>query len=77
MQWQKSSFSGVDAEDCVELAGHQPHILLRESDAPDAVMAATRASLSALIRWQKSREGRSTSTSICRIASPSWKSPSA
>ncbi|MEU1120760.1 MULTISPECIES: DUF397 domain-containing protein [unclassified Streptomyces] len=52
-QWQKSSYSGVEAEDCVELAPHEPHAALRESDDPDAVIATTRPALSALIRWQK------------------------
>ncbi len=38
-QWQKSSFSGIDAENCIELADAEPHLLLRESDAPGDVIA--------------------------------------
>ncbi|MFD6435761.1 DUF397 domain-containing protein [Streptomyces venezuelae] len=52
-QWQKSSFSGIDAEDCVEVAQGEERLLLRESDDPDTVIATTPASLNALVRWQK------------------------
>ncbi|QES42333.1 DUF397 domain-containing protein [Streptomyces venezuelae] len=55
IQWQKSSFSGIDAEDCVELARDEERLLLRESDDPDTVIATTPARLNALVRWQKSR----------------------
>jgi hypothetical protein len=49
--WQKSSFSGGgDSDDCVELAARQDTLLLRESDEPDTVIAATGAGLAALIR---------------------------
>ncbi|WP_405862492.1 DUF397 domain-containing protein [Streptomyces sp. NBC_01515] len=34
MQWQKSSFSGVEGGNCLELAHHESRILLRESEAP-------------------------------------------
>ncbi|MFI1678879.1 DUF397 domain-containing protein [Streptomyces sp. NPDC020607] len=53
--WQKSSFSGIDAENCVELARDEEHLLLRESDDPGTVIATTPARLNALVRWQKSR----------------------
>ncbi|MCX4906630.1 DUF397 domain-containing protein [Streptomyces sp. NBC_00878] len=49
LQWQKSSFSGIDAEDCVELAHHEGQILIRESDAPDKVITAIPARLQALL----------------------------
>lgn len=51
LEWQKSSFSGDDANrDCVEIAA--PHtrgtLLLRESDSPEAVVRTTPAALRAL-----------------------------
>ncbi|WP_329217932.1 DUF397 domain-containing protein [Streptomyces sp. NBC_01485] len=52
LQWQKSSFSGDDANrDCVELAvaSGGEALLLRESDEPAAVLHATPASLHALL----------------------------
>lgn len=52
--WQKSSFSGVDGEECVELAHHQGRILMRESEAPGDVLAPAPESLLALIRRLKS-----------------------
>ncbi|GAA3834882.1 DUF397 domain-containing protein [Streptomyces phyllanthi] len=39
--WQKSSFSGVDGEDCIELAVHETQVLIRESDVPDTVITAS------------------------------------
>lgn len=50
--WQKSSFSGDDANrDCVEVAAEQSVgvLLLRESDAPGAVIRATPGALRALV----------------------------
>ncbi|MCX4908191.1 DUF397 domain-containing protein [Streptomyces sp. NBC_00878] len=50
--WQKSSFSGDDANrDCVEVATAPGGgtLLLRESDAPDAVLRTAPASLRALL----------------------------
>ncbi|MFD9905208.1 DUF397 domain-containing protein [Streptomyces sp. NPDC059063] len=49
-QWQKSSFSGVEGGNCIELAPREGHILLRESDTPDDILTLTRQELSALIR---------------------------
>ncbi|MFC4505925.1 MULTISPECIES: DUF397 domain-containing protein [Streptomyces] len=49
-RWQKSSFSGVDGEDCVEVAHAAPHVLLRESDSPATVLMVPPVSLLALIR---------------------------
>jgi hypothetical protein len=51
-RWQKSSFSGDDANrDCVEIAAAAAGIslLLRESDEPGAVLHTTPASLRALL----------------------------
>ncbi|MEU8957293.1 DUF397 domain-containing protein [Streptomyces sp. NPDC048518] len=56
--WQKSSYSGVDAEDCLELAPHEPHIALRESETPDDTLTATPKALAALIRACKTPAGR-------------------
>lgn len=49
--WQKSSYSGGnDSSDCVELAATADGaVLLRESDAPADVLAATPTALAALI----------------------------
>jgi len=49
--WQKSSFSGgLDHDDCVELAARQGTLLLRESEAPGAIVTTTATGLAALIR---------------------------
>ncbi|MGW0837853.1 DUF397 domain-containing protein [Streptomyces prunicolor] len=50
MQWQKSSFSGIEGGNCLELAHHEGRILLRESDAPGDVLALDPLRLSALIQ---------------------------
>lgn len=49
-QWQKSSFSGVNAENCLEVAHAEPHLLLRESDTPGDVLVLAPGGLLALIR---------------------------
>lgn len=49
--WQKSSYSGDDEADCVELAASQgTRTLLRESDEPGTVIETTGPGLAALIR---------------------------
>lgn len=53
--WQKSSFSGANGADCVEIAHHASSLLVRESDAPSTVLATTPARLAALIRHTKNR----------------------
>ena len=59
--WQKSSFSGVDAENCLELAHHKGRILLRESDAPNTFVTADPARLHTLLLAIKTgQEPRST-----------------
>ena len=50
MQWQKSSFSGIEGGNCLELAHHEGRILLRESDSPDMVVIAAPARLHTLLR---------------------------
>ncbi|MCZ4514153.1 DUF397 domain-containing protein [Streptomyces sp. ActVer] len=53
VQWQKSSFSGVEGGNCVEVADHEGQILIRESDAPDTVITAAPARLRGLLRALK------------------------
>ena len=53
MQWQKSSFSGVEGGNCLELAHTTPHLLLRESETPNDVLTLTPGGLLALIRSLK------------------------
>jgi hypothetical protein len=50
VQWQKSTFSGVAGENCLEVTRAEPGLLLRESDDPTAVLWASPEGLSALIR---------------------------
>ncbi|MCC3768094.1 DUF397 domain-containing protein [Streptomyces sp. UNOC14_S4] len=45
--WQKSSFSG-DRDECVEAAGLNGNILIRESDDPAIVVTTSRAKWRAL-----------------------------
>ena len=57
LHWRKSSFSTGDAPNCVELASDPigtPR--LRESDAPDAVIATTPVALRAFLRAAKAGE---------------------
>ncbi len=51
LNWQKSSFSGGPESNCLYLAT-TPHgtIHLRESDAPDVILATAPESLAALLR---------------------------
>lgn len=61
IQWQKSSFSGGGGAECVEVATHQEAILIRESDAPAAVIATGMLQLNALISRAKTGHlGRTT-----------------
>lgn len=56
LQWQKSSFSGGGSgEDCVELAASpvSPHVHLRESDDPAAVLTTGPAPLHSLLKAVK------------------------
>ncbi|MFD8865043.1 DUF397 domain-containing protein [Streptomyces sp. NPDC059590] len=49
IRWRKSSFSGGDGPNCVELARRADTTLIRESDDPHVVLAATRPGLAAFI----------------------------
>ncbi|MFF3503615.1 DUF397 domain-containing protein [Streptomyces sp. NPDC003247] len=53
VQWQKSSFSGVEGGNCIEVAPAEPRLLLRESEAPEAVLELAPAGLLGLIRRLK------------------------
>ncbi|MFB7907838.1 DUF397 domain-containing protein [Kitasatospora sp. NPDC056076] len=55
LNWQKSSFSG-DQANCVEIASDGDLVLLRESDDPSIVVTTTRAKLNAWIQGAKAGE---------------------
>ncbi|MFJ9376191.1 DUF397 domain-containing protein [Streptomyces sp. NPDC101455] len=50
VQRQKSSFSGVEGGNCLELAHHEGRILLRESETPGDVLALPPERVWALMR---------------------------
>ncbi|MFB8121428.1 DUF397 domain-containing protein [Streptomyces bacillaris] len=57
VQWRKSSkSSGVEGNNCLELAEHDGEILLRESDDPGVVIRTTPARLRALLDGVKAGE---------------------
>lgn len=56
IQWQKSSFSGGEGPECIEIAQDGDAILIRESDAPGVIVSTTRANLAALIAGVKAGE---------------------
>lgn len=50
VQWQKSTFSGVEGENCIEVArAEHCLLLLRESDLAEAVLTAEPIGMLALI----------------------------
>ncbi|MEU1790428.1 DUF397 domain-containing protein [Streptomyces sparsogenes] len=53
IQWRKSSFSGGDGPECVELARSADINLIRESDEPHVVLATTPKRLAAFIAAAK------------------------
>jgi hypothetical protein len=55
-QWRKSSFSGAEGENCVEIAEHAGAIVMRESDDPHLILSTTRGSLAAFIAGVKAGE---------------------
>jgi hypothetical protein len=55
-QWRKSSFSGAEGENCIEVAELARGIVLRESDAPDEIVSTIRANLAAFIAGVKAGE---------------------
>ncbi|MGY1451854.1 DUF397 domain-containing protein [Streptomyces sp. SS8] len=56
VHWQKSSFSGAEGPNCVEVARRGDDVLIRESDEPGLVLAASRAGLAAFIAGIKAGE---------------------
>lgn len=53
IQWRKSSFSGGDGPECVELARSADTTLIRESDDPHVVLTTTPKRLAAFIAAAK------------------------
>ncbi|MEE1937985.1 DUF397 domain-containing protein [Streptomyces sp. TRM 70361] len=56
IQWQKSSFSGAEGPNCVELARHGDALLIRESDEPELIVSVGRAGLAAFLAGVKAGE---------------------
>lgn len=57
INWQKSSFSGGEGLNCIEVgADATGTVLLRESDAPDLVVSTTPEKLLAFIKGVKAGE---------------------
>ncbi|MCC9741465.1 DUF397 domain-containing protein [Streptomyces sp. MNU89] len=56
VHWQKSSFSGAEGPNCLEIAGVPGRLLIRESDMPGTVLAASRAALAGLVAGVKAGE---------------------
>ncbi|MFI1969410.1 hypothetical protein BLA24_14280 [Streptomyces cinnamoneus] len=52
-QWQKSSFSGANGENCVEVAQHGRTVWIRESDTPETVLATNPTNVRAFLRSLK------------------------
>jgi hypothetical protein len=50
--WQKSSFSST-GDNCVEIAPRPGGVAIRESDAPETVISASRVRLAALLDGSK------------------------
>ncbi|MFJ2867111.1 DUF397 domain-containing protein [Kitasatospora sp. NPDC087314] len=55
LNWQKSSFSGTNAN-CVEIASAGELVYIRESDDPAHIVTTTRTKLHAWIRGAKAGE---------------------
>ncbi|GAA3230319.1 DUF397 domain-containing protein [Actinocorallia longicatena] len=52
--WRKSSFSGANSDECVEVADAAGHIVARDSKHPDGtVLAITRSGWRGLVRGLK------------------------
>ncbi|GHJ39954.1 DUF397 domain-containing protein [Streptomyces sp. TS71-3] len=56
IRWQKSSFSGANGADCMEIAHMDDRILVRESDDPDLIITTNPEKLRAFILGVKSGE---------------------
>lgn len=55
VKWKKSSFSG-DRDECVEAGERDDNIVIRESDAPNAIVTTTRAKWRAFVLGVKAGE---------------------
>ncbi|WP_416976323.1 DUF397 domain-containing protein [Streptomyces sp. T028] len=64
VQWQKSTFSGVEGENCIELADVQGDILLREGEAPGDVLAVAPVGMLALIRYVRAAPRRAATAPV-------------
>ncbi|GAA2716218.1 MULTISPECIES: DUF397 domain-containing protein [Streptomyces] len=53
LRWQKSSFSGGNGENCIEVAAQGEGIVVRERDAPRTVLTLSPTQLRALLRTLK------------------------
>ncbi|MEU5430449.1 DUF397 domain-containing protein [Streptomyces olivoreticuli] len=53
INWQKSSFSGKEGEQCVEIAARADMIWMRESDTPGATARANRVGFAAFLAGVK------------------------
>ncbi|WP_030542384.1 DUF397 domain-containing protein [Streptomyces albus] len=56
VHWQKSSFSGAEGPNCLEIAGVPGGLLIRESDVPGTVLEVGRAALAGLVAGVKAGE---------------------
>ncbi|MGW4199672.1 DUF397 domain-containing protein [Streptomyces sp. NPDC004726] len=56
IEWQKSSFSGGNGENCIEVGAQAQSIVIRESDDPRVVLTTSPAKLSAFIQGVKAGE---------------------
>ncbi|MFI2210247.1 DUF397 domain-containing protein [Streptomyces sp. NPDC020141] len=56
IRWQKSSFSGGNGPNCLEIAHQDDSVLLRESNTPTTVITTDRAKLAAFIQGVKAGE---------------------
>lgn len=56
IQWQKSSFSGANGPECIEIAHSGADLLMRESDNPDLIVSTTSEKFRAFILGVKAGE---------------------
>ncbi|MFF4454973.1 DUF397 domain-containing protein [Streptomyces goshikiensis] len=56
IKWKKSSFSGGEGENCLELGESEDMIVMRESDDPSVVITTSRPKLAAFIAGAKAGE---------------------
>jgi hypothetical protein len=56
IEWQKSSFSGGNGENCIEIGTQDQAVVIRESDDPRVVLTTSPAKLAAFIQGVKAGE---------------------